>query len=120
MPPLTLRLTTKWRRLRSAALLSDGAAGSPTKTKARWSSGRGSLLSDRSAFGASASTRRPSTVSCCSGLPDKLGVVDGLKRERPFAREGGGQVRKVGEGLPYAGEFQEYKRPLAEVCASGA
>ena len=51
-------------------------------------------------------------------LPDKLGVVDGLKRERPFAREG--QVRTVGEGLPYAGEFQEYKRPLAEVCASGA
>ena len=33
VPRLTLRLTTTWRRLRSAALLSDGAAGSPTNTK---------------------------------------------------------------------------------------
>ena len=33
VPPLTLRLTTRWRRLRSAALLSDGASGSAMKTK---------------------------------------------------------------------------------------
>ena len=33
VPPLILRLTTKWRRLRSAALLSAGASGSATKTK---------------------------------------------------------------------------------------
>ena len=33
VPPLTLRLTTKWRRLRSAALLSGGTSGWATKTK---------------------------------------------------------------------------------------
>ena len=33
VPSLTLRLMTKWRRLRSAALLSEGTAGSATKTK---------------------------------------------------------------------------------------
>ena len=33
VPPLTLRLTTIWRRLRSAALLSGGTWGSATKTK---------------------------------------------------------------------------------------
>ena len=33
VPPLTLRLTTRWRRLRSAALLSGGTSGSATKTK---------------------------------------------------------------------------------------
>ena len=27
VPPLIFRLTTKWRRLRSAALLSEGASG---------------------------------------------------------------------------------------------
>ena len=31
--PLILRLTTKWRRLRSAALLSEGTSGWATKTK---------------------------------------------------------------------------------------
>ena len=33
VPPLTLRLITRWRRLRSAGLLSDGTSGSATKTK---------------------------------------------------------------------------------------
>ena len=33
VPPLTLRLITTWRRLRSAGLLSDGTSGSATKTK---------------------------------------------------------------------------------------
>ena len=32
VPPLILRLITKWRRLRSAALLSDGASACDTKT----------------------------------------------------------------------------------------
>ena len=32
VPPLILRLITRWRRLRSAALLSDGASGCDTKT----------------------------------------------------------------------------------------
>ena len=33
VPPLILRLMTRWRRLRSAALLSAGTSGSATKTK---------------------------------------------------------------------------------------
>ena len=33
VPPLTLRLTTRWRRLRSAALLSGGTSEWTTKTK---------------------------------------------------------------------------------------
>ena len=33
VPPLTLRLMTRWRRLRSAGLLSDGTSGSATKTQ---------------------------------------------------------------------------------------
>ncbi len=33
VPPLTFRLTTRWRRLRSAELLSGGTWGSATKTK---------------------------------------------------------------------------------------
>ena len=33
VPPLTLRLITRWRRLRSAELLSDGTSGSSTKTQ---------------------------------------------------------------------------------------
>ena len=32
VPPLTLRLTTRWRRLRSAALLSGGTSACETKT----------------------------------------------------------------------------------------
>ena len=36
VPPLTLRLTTRCRRLRSAALLSSGTPGSATKTKSSW------------------------------------------------------------------------------------
>ena len=32
VPPLILRLITRWRRLRSAALLSGGASGWETKT----------------------------------------------------------------------------------------
>ena len=33
VPPLTLRLMTRWRRLRSARLLSAATSGSATKTK---------------------------------------------------------------------------------------
>ena len=33
VPPMTLRLTTRGRRLRSAALLSEGTPGAATKTK---------------------------------------------------------------------------------------
>ena len=33
VPPLTLRLMTRWRRLRSAGLLSAGTSGSATQTK---------------------------------------------------------------------------------------
>ena len=38
VPPLILRLVTRWRRLRSAALLSAGTAGSATHTNnsGRW------------------------------------------------------------------------------------
>ena len=32
VPPLTLRLMTRWRRLRSAGLLSAGTSGSATQT----------------------------------------------------------------------------------------
>ena len=44
VPPLTLRLTTRWRRLRSAALLSGGAWGSATKTKSSPASSAGQAL----------------------------------------------------------------------------
>ena len=44
VPPLIFRLTTRWRRLRSAALLSGGASGSATKTKSSPHQVRGRLL----------------------------------------------------------------------------
>ena len=44
VPPLILRLMTRWRRLRSAALLSAGTSGSATKTKSSPHPVRGRLL----------------------------------------------------------------------------
>ena len=46
VPPLTLRLTTRCRRLRSAALLSEGTAGSATKTKSPPVSSTGQAMED--------------------------------------------------------------------------
>ena len=48
VPPLILRLMTRCRRLRSAALLSEGTAGSATKTKSSPHPVRGGLLMWRS------------------------------------------------------------------------
>ena len=48
VPPLILRLITRWRRLRSAALLSDGASGCDTKTNSSPYQVRGRLLICRS------------------------------------------------------------------------
>ena len=70
VPPLTLRLMTRWHRLRSAALLSAGTSGSATKTKSslmwrsmrrdsREGAGDGSLRKGRQM-----SSRRRSNASC--------------------------------------------------------
>ena len=48
VPPLIFRLITRWRRLRSAALLSDGASGCDTKTNNSPYQVRGRLLMCRS------------------------------------------------------------------------